>query len=177
MSCCDATEAVQETVRSYIDSGFTIFQSFYDLEKAFDSIEHNVLLNHLYKAGINGKAWRVIGAFYDQVEASVRVDLTYSAKFHLNHEVKQGSVLSPLLFLLVIDSLLMELESSGTGANVHGIYLGSLGHDDGLRSITPNIVLLEQQASIVKKLTWDKGLQLNMDKLEFQEYSASKPTA
>ena len=116
MSCCDATEAVQETIRSYIDSGSTIFQCFYDLEKAFDSIEHNVLLNHLYIAGISGKAWRVIGAFYDQVGACVGVDLTYSAKFHLNHGVKEGSVLSPLPFLLVIDFLLMELESSGTGA-------------------------------------------------------------
>ena len=34
---CDTTEAVQETIRSYIDSGSTIFQCFYDLEKAFDS--------------------------------------------------------------------------------------------------------------------------------------------
>ena len=147
------------------------------MEKAFDSIEHNVLLNHLYKAGINGKAWRVIGAFYDQVEACVRVDLTYSAKFHLNRGVKVGAVLSPLLFLLVIGSLLMELESSGTGADIKGIYLGSLGHADNLRSITPNLAFLEQEASIVKKFTRDNGLQLNMDKLEFQEYSTFKPTA
>ena len=52
VSCCDATKAVQETIKSYIDSGSTIFQCFYDLEKALDSIEHNVLLNHLDKAGI-----------------------------------------------------------------------------------------------------------------------------
>ena len=71
----------------------------------------------------------------------------------------------------------MELESSGTGADIKGIYLGSLGHADDLRSITPNIAILEQQVSIVKKFTWDNGLQLNIDKLEFQEYLASKPTA
>ena len=174
---CDTTQAVQETIRSYIDSGSNFFKCFYDLEKAFDSIEHNVLLNHLYKAGINGKAWRVIGAFYDQVEACIRVDLTYSATFHLNRGVKEGSVLSPLIFLLVIDSLLMELESSGTGADIKGIYLGSLGHADNLRSITPNFTFLEQEASIVKKFTRDNGLQLNMDKLEFQEYSTFKLAA
>ena len=66
-------EVVKEVVKAYIESGFKIFQCFYDLEKAFDSIEHNVLLNHLYKAGINGKAWRVIGAFCDNVKACVRV--------------------------------------------------------------------------------------------------------
>ena len=71
----------------------------------------------------------------------------------------------------------MELKSSGTGVDIKVIYIGSLGHADNLRSITPNIALLEQQASIVKKFTRDNGLQLNMDKLEFQEYSASKSTA
>ena len=128
ISCSDATEVVQEVVKAYINSGSKIFQCFYDLEKAFDSIEHTVLLNHLYKAGINGKAWRVIGAFYDKAKARVRVGSSHSAKLQLNRGVKQGSVLSPLLFLLVIDSLLAELESSGTGASIGGIYLDSLGH-------------------------------------------------
>ena len=79
--------------------------------------------------------------------------------------VKQGAVLSPLLFLLVIDSLLVDLESSGTGALLNSVYLGSLGHADDVRSISPNIALLEQQASIVKKFTMDNGLRLNTDKL------------
>ena len=176
VSCSDATEVVQEVIKSYIDSGANIFQCFYDLEKAFDSIEHNVLLNHLYKAGINGKCWRVIAAFYEEVVASVRLGTRLSDSFHLNCGVKQGSVLSPLLFLLVIDSLLVDLESSGTGALINGLYLGSLGHADDLRSITPNIALLEQQASIVTKFTKDNGLRLNTDKLELQEFSLTKPT-
>ena len=44
--------------------------------------------------------------------------------------VKQGSVSSPLLFLLVIDSLLEELEAAGLGASIHNDYLGSLAHAD-----------------------------------------------
>ena len=90
VSCSDATEVVQEVIKSYIDSGANIFQCFYDLEKAFDSIEHNVLLNHLYKAGINGKCWRVIAAFYEEVVASVRLGTRLSDSFHLNRGVKQG---------------------------------------------------------------------------------------
>ena len=35
-------EVVQEVIESYIDSGANMFQCFYDLEKAFDSIEHNM---------------------------------------------------------------------------------------------------------------------------------------
>ena len=64
VSYSDVTEAVQKVNKCYIDSGATVFQCFYDLEKAFDSEEYNVLLGHLHRVGINGKGWRVISAFY-----------------------------------------------------------------------------------------------------------------
>ena len=116
---------------------------------------------------------RVTGAFYEEVEGCVHLGTRYSNKFHLKRGVKQGSVLSLKLFLLVIDSLLADLESSGTGASINGLYLGSLGHANDLRSVSLSIALLEQQASIVKKFTQYNGLQLimNVDKLEFQEFS------
>ena len=92
-------------------SGATVFQCFYDLEKAFDFVEYNVLLSHLYRVGINGKGWRVINAFYVDTAARVHLGSELSDIFFLRRGVKQGSVLSPLLFLLVIDSLLADLES------------------------------------------------------------------
>ena len=85
-----------------------------------------------------------------------------------------GSVLSPLLFLLVIDSLLEELESTGLGVSIHGHYLGSLGHADDLRGVAPNLDILEQQASIVRQFTVDNGLRLNEDKPELQEFTSAK---
>ena len=176
VSCSDATAVVQEVVKRYVDSGAAVFQCLYDLEKAFDSVEHDVLLYHLFKTGINGKGWRVIGDFYKDVEACVRLDTSLSHSFQLRRGVKQGSVLSPLLFLLVIDSLLAKLESSAMGATLNNIYLGSLGHADNLRSITPNIDLLEQQATIVKKFADENGLMLNLEKLELQKFSNIKPS-
>ena len=64
MSCHDATFTVQESIRKYLRSGDSVFQIFYDLEKAFDSVEFPVLLKHLYWAGIHGKAWRLIRSYY-----------------------------------------------------------------------------------------------------------------
>ena len=144
VSCCDPTEVVQEVVRDYIQDGSTVYQCLYDLEKAFDSVEFCVLLHHLYKSGIHGKAWRVIKSFYSNPLAQVRVGNGLSRVIKLERGVRQGSVLSPLLFLLVIDSLLVMLANAEAGVSIGGIYVGSLGHADDLRSVTPSLLSLEK---------------------------------
>ena len=53
-SCEDATFSVFETLSYLTQNGNNVFQIFYDLEKAFDSVEYCILLKHLYSRGING---------------------------------------------------------------------------------------------------------------------------
>ena len=55
-----------------------------------------------------------------------------------------------------------------------GHYLGSLGHADDIQSISPNLDLLELQAGIVDEFTKTNDLNLNVNKLELQEFSKSK---
>ena len=82
----------------------------YDLQKAFDSVQYPVLLEHLYEAGINGKTWRLIKDWYNHPRSRVKVGGQLSAEFSPERGVLQGSVLSPVFFLLVMDPLLRELE-------------------------------------------------------------------
>ena len=166
ISCADPTEVVQEAVKNHIQHGSVVYQCFYDLEKAFDSVEYCVLLDHLYRSGINGKAWRLIRSFYHNLHGQVRIDGQLSKSLSLQRGVRQGSVLSPMLFLLVMDALLTELVDANAGLSVNGIYTGSLGHADDLRSITSNLVSLQKQAEIVKAFTEKNSLTLNAEKLE-----------
>ena len=48
---------------------------FYDLQKAFDSVQYPVLLKRLYEAGINGRAWRLIRDWYSKPKSRVRAKL------------------------------------------------------------------------------------------------------
>ena len=166
LSCADPTEVVQEAVRSHIEHGSRAYQCFYDLEKAFDSIEYCVLLYHLYNSGINGKGWRVISSFYDNPSGQVRIGNQLTKPFTLHRGIRQGSCLSPMLFILVIDSLLRDLEKADAGISVNNIYTGSFGHADDLRSVTSNLMCVKKQADIMQSFTERNGLKLNTEKLE-----------
>ena len=78
----------------------------YDLQKAFDSVEYAVLMDKLLEVGVNDKTWRLLGNWYEGGSCCVKIDGRLSATYSVGKGVKQDSVLSPALFLLVMDPLL-----------------------------------------------------------------------
>ena len=71
--------------------------------EAFDLIQLIVLLNHLFDAGIDGKGWRLLKSCYTKPTASVHSKWSLIRIFHDGEMCCQGSVLSLLLFSLVLD--------------------------------------------------------------------------
>ena len=53
----------------------------YDLQKAFDSVEYPVLLEKLYKVGVNGKMWRLLNSWYNGGSCQVKVDGRMPVRF------------------------------------------------------------------------------------------------
>ena len=102
----------------------------YDLEKAFDSVEFSVLLKMLFHAGINSKTWHLLRSWYSDGRSSVRLGQHVSPPFALGRGVRQGSVLSPALFLLIMDPLLRLLQALSIGASVNNMYAGGFLHAD-----------------------------------------------
>ena len=86
--------------------GGEAFLSPFDLEKAFDTIENPVLLQCLYNKGICGRAWRIINSWYTGATATVEIENTVSELFQQERGVRQESVLSLTLFLMVMDEML-----------------------------------------------------------------------
>ena len=98
-----------ETISNFVHDGDSIYSCFYDLTSVFDTVEYPVLLSHLKKAGVSEMAWHLIKDWYTNVRSSVRVGRQVSPSFSVSRRVHQGSILSPTLFLLVMDSILLEL--------------------------------------------------------------------
>ena len=83
--------------------GKDLFACFVDLEKAYDRVPRNKLWKVLQEYGVDGQLLRAIKSFYCRPEVCVRVNGKQSKPFHVGVGLRQGCVLSPLLFIVYMN--------------------------------------------------------------------------
>ena len=132
ISCSEAIFSTLEIVSNHCRKGDRMYICFYDLQRAFDSVQYPILFKRLSEAGINGKTWRLTRNWYINPKCMVRSNGCLSSPFTIERGVLQGSVLSLVLFLLVMDPLLQGLVANHLGPSLRSTYLGAFAHADDI---------------------------------------------
>lgn len=89
----------------------TLYYAFVDLEKAFDRVPRKVLWWAMRTVGIEEWVVRLVQGMYRNARSRVMVGGSYSEEFDVTVGVHQGSVLSPLLFIIVLEALSREFRT------------------------------------------------------------------
>lgn len=174
-SCTDGLFVTNETLHTFARNGDSPYLCLYDLEKAFDSIEYDFLLKHLYDQDINGKTWRLIKFWYQNSTSSVRSNNLVSQPFKIYRGVKQGSALSPTLFNIVLDKLLHDLHSNSSGISISGLSVSAAAHADDVRTCNLSIDSIKESASCLETFTSGNSLKVNVAKTEVVHISPHAP--
>ena len=88
-----------------------------------------------------------------------------SQYFELSNGVKQGGVLSSILFNIYIDKLLLELKRSGYGCHINNIFVGVLCYADDVTLLSPSIRGLNAMISLCEVFAKTLILHLTVKKL------------
>ena len=83
-----------------IDKGNVIAVVFLDLKKAFDTVDHHILLSKLHLYGITGVSHKWFSSYLDNRTQKFVVNGSLSECCTLKYGIPQGTILEPLLFLL-----------------------------------------------------------------------------
>ena len=100
-----------------------------------------------------------------------------SESFTVANGVKQGVVISPLLFSIYVDNLFIELKQLGLGCHVGPTFASAFGDADDVALIAPSVYALKKMISlcesyakrhhIIFNLTQSKLLSYNVDPSSF----------
>ena len=154
-----------------------LYLCFVDFRKAFDKVSHSVLWTKLLKYGIEGKFMNIIKSMYAQVKSCVRAKSGLTDLFQYKRGVRQGCLLSPILFALFLNDLQDYLFEGGTkGINLWDITICTLLYADDLVLIAESECDLKLQMDILGRYADYYRMEINPKKTKVMIFNERRKT-
>src|ERR1700712_2607442 len=176
--CFDQSNTIRLIVEQSLEFQSPLYLVFVDFEKAFDRIDREAIWNTLAKRNIPAKIIRLIRALYENASCSVLHCGKLSDEFTVKTGVRQGCVLSPLLFITVLDEVLRETVQRGQ----QGIWwtltkkLDDLDFADDVCLLSNSIGGMQAKLRRLYSAGLKRGLKINIGKTKLMRINTNNST-
>lgn len=144
-----------------------VYAFFVDFKAAFDKISRRLLIYKLYEMGVSTKFVNVIEAIYRTTKSVVWTGKELSEEFETRSGVKQGCLLSPLLFALYINDLHDALCG---GLHIDGVNIRLLLYADDIVIMADNVRTLQNMIINLERYCIKWNLEVNLSKSEIMVF-------
>ena len=167
-STLDQIFTLSQIIEKHLEMDRQVFHIFVDFEKAFDSVNHNLLWKTLSAQNIPVKYSNLLKALYSSAECSVRIDSKTSQPFRPKRGVRQGCILSPVIFNLFLQQVInnTNLKETNIGINIQGHTINYLAFADDIDLISDNPVNCQQLTDSLWNTAKSYGLNVSLSKTE-----------
>ena len=168
------TMVLKETLSYYVKNNSFTFCTFLDATKAFDRVNYCKLFHLLIKRGLPAIFIRLLIELY--TGQCVRVSWAGFASnfFTVVNGVKQGGVLSPTLFCIYMDELLVKLSQCGVGCYIGTCFVGALAYADDIVLLAPSPSAMRRMLVLCEDYASDYYISFNASKSNCLVFTPNK---
>ena len=139
-SCMLTSCTLELVIECNTSQKFTTYVALSDAEKVFDKVWHEGLFHKIDKTNIDPAHSSLLRSLYENLESQVFWEGKVSESIPILQEVRQGGVLSPLLYNIFIDGLIKLLKEKNLGCHL-------LTHHAGVIVLADDVALVSTPPS------------------------------
>ena len=143
-STTHCTFVIDEVAQYYNNNGSDIYIMLLDASQAFDRLNYCKLFRLLRRKGLCPIVSRFLAYSYTKQCVRAKWGKKVSEPFSVSNGVKQGGVLSPVLFTVYMDELICQLRKTGLGCHIGKLFVGACGYADDLTLLAPTKTALNK---------------------------------
>ena len=164
----ELSSTLTETIKFRARRNDKTYVAFLDCRKAFDSMYRPAMLVAANTAGVGGRFFATLANSYEGVTSAVTVDGATSASFECLNGLRQGGILSPIVWAIYLTPLLNELRARNLGVELSldggdSVNVNALAYVDDIALVAKDAHNLQLALDIASRLanelqlTWNAG--------------------
>lgn len=163
-STTQCTYVLNEIVDYYNSRQTPVYATLLDASRAFDRVHFVKMFQLLIQRGICPALVKFLICMYTQQSLKVRWQNVVSQSFECHNGIKQGAVLSPILFCIYMDELLARLKESKIGCFIGNQYCATLCYADDLTLLAPTHSAMTTLLQICEEFAEEYNVTFNATK-------------
>ena len=164
-SCTDQIATLRIIIEQSLEWNSPLYLNFIDFEKAFDSLDRNVIWKLLNHYGVPDKIVKIIKCMYTNFSCKVIHRGKLSPEFPVETGVKQGCLLSPLIFILAINWIMSNTVGKRNGLQwTLTTQLHDLDFADDICLLAHKFTHMQEKTNKLQNEALKLGLRVNIAK-------------